>query len=127
MVDEAGRPYAVPVSFAVLSDRLCFHGGQGRKSAALAAHPEACLVAVTPPDFLRGGGPCADNFRYRSVLVEGRVDLLTDPEERVAALRAIVAKYDPAAAEEEFAPATLERTRVYALSMERLSTKEHEG
>lgn len=127
MVDVTGRPYVVPVSFAVRDGHVVFHGGEGRKAAALAGHRAACLSAVTPPDFVRGDAPCADGFRYRSVLVEGLVTPLQDPEERENALRAIVRKYDPDAAENRFEPGMLDRTLVYALSMDSVTTKEQTG
>jgi nitroimidazol reductase NimA-like FMN-containing flavoprotein (pyridoxamine 5'-phosphate oxidase superfamily) len=57
----------------------------------------------------------------RSVLVEGRATLLTDRDERDRALRAIVAKYDPNAADMPFAKHALAETLVYFVNIETLS------
>jgi nitroimidazol reductase NimA-like FMN-containing flavoprotein (pyridoxamine 5'-phosphate oxidase superfamily) len=119
------EPYVVPVSFAAVGNVIHFHGGEGRKSAALAARPRACLAVMTEPTFMKGEGPCADNWRYRSVLVTGPVRLLEDEQERVEALRAIVRKYDPGAAAAPFPPRDLARTLVYALEMETVTAKHH--
>jgi uncharacterized protein len=121
------EPYVVPVSFAAVGDIVYFHGGEGRKSAALAARPRACLAVTNEPAFIKGEGPCADNWRYRSVLVSGPVRLLEDEQERVAALRAIVRKYHPDAEVARFPPQTLARTLVYALDLETVTAKQHGG
>lgn len=125
MTDEADSPYVVPISFALRSDRILFHGGLGRKATALAVHPRAILAAVTSPELIRGDRLCSFNFRYRSVLASGPVELIEESDAREEALRAVVAKYDASAAKSAFASDTFARTLVYSLTVEELTTKEH--
>lgn len=138
MTESAG-PYVVPMNFAYKpgaggsSDaadaypaprRLYLHTGPGRKSRALAADPRVCIAMVADVTFDQGPSPCEDGFSYRSVLVEGRARLLEDQGEREAALREIVAKYDPDAAETPFDERPLAQTLVYEITIETLSYRE---
>jgi nitroimidazol reductase NimA-like FMN-containing flavoprotein (pyridoxamine 5'-phosphate oxidase superfamily) len=134
LVDDG--PYVVPMNFAYEdpSDRgggqgpgrgrIVFHSGAGRKSDALAKDPRVCLVVTVDTTLERGSSPCDDGFAYTSALVQGRAMLLETREDREAALRTIVAKYDPAAALLPFDEDDFERTLVYAIAIETLSYKE---
>jgi nitroimidazol reductase NimA-like FMN-containing flavoprotein (pyridoxamine 5'-phosphate oxidase superfamily) len=135
LVDH-GRPYVVPLNFAYVpgdtpakgagdgNGRLVFHTGPGRKTAALQAYARVCVVATADETFVQGVTPCKDGFGFRSVLVEGRATLVTDDVERDRALRAIVAKHDPAGCTKPFDPAVLTRTLVYAVEIETISYRE---
>jgi nitroimidazol reductase NimA-like FMN-containing flavoprotein (pyridoxamine 5'-phosphate oxidase superfamily) len=125
MVDEDG-PYVVPISFAPGDEIVYFHGGEGKKSAALARDPRVCLTVVSEADFLLGAQACKDNFRYSSVLVFGRARLLTDPAERNAGLRALVRKYHTTDPEAPLAQESFARTLVYAIESLRVTAKEND-
>jgi len=142
---SGARPYVVPMNFAYKPaaetaaapgpppkgagedspglGRLYLHTGDGRKSAALADNPRVCVAVAADAAFDQGATPCSDGFSFRSVLVEGRATLLKDEGERGRALRAIVAKYDPEAADMPFAEDALAETLVYAVEIETLSFK----
>jgi nitroimidazol reductase NimA-like FMN-containing flavoprotein (pyridoxamine 5'-phosphate oxidase superfamily) len=133
-----GSPYVVPLNFAYVAGdgasarsgrpepdgRVYFHTGEGRKTRALAADPRACLALTAAVGFEQGAGPCDDGFSYRSLLVWGRVRRLEDAAEREAALRAIVAKYDPEAAGTPFDEGVFSRTLLFELIIEATGYKE---
>jgi nitroimidazol reductase NimA-like FMN-containing flavoprotein (pyridoxamine 5'-phosphate oxidase superfamily) len=125
MIDGV-QPYSVPMNFAydAAAERLYFHTGPGRKSAALAEHHRVCVVVAADAAFDQGATPCSDGFTFRSVILEGSATLLGDRAEREAALRTIVAKYDPGAADMPFDGDILTQTLVYAVSAETISYKE---
>ena len=133
VVDKSG-PYVVPMNFAydpgdpsapgTAADRLLLHTGAGRKTAALAEDPRVCVALTADAAYKQGPAPCDDGFAFRAVLVEGRAILLEDAAEREAALRAIVAKYDPGAAGAPFDEAVLAETLVYAVVIESMSYKQ---
>ena len=88
--DEAGLPYSIPVSPAVLDGAVCFHSAKhGTKSKLLREHPDVCLVGV------RDVVPLPEEFatEYASTVVRGTIAEVTDEAERIAALRAIVERY----------------------------------
>jgi nitroimidazol reductase NimA-like FMN-containing flavoprotein (pyridoxamine 5'-phosphate oxidase superfamily) len=129
-VVEESRPYVVPMNFAYepatsgTTAHLYLHTGAGRKSAALANNPRICVTVAAETAFEQGPSPCKDGFSFRSVVVEGSAALLDDPAEREAALRAIVAKYDAAAAAAPFSQAALAKTLVYTVTIDALTYKE---
>lgn len=135
---DGARPYVVPMNFACEPGatptegpghdapdlgRLYLHTGEGRKSEALAGNPRVCVAIAAEAAFTQGASPCNDGFSFKSVLVEGRATLLADSDERDRALRAIVAKYDPDAADEPFGEDALAETLVYAVKIEALGYK----
>lgn len=136
MVDRAGgddstRPYVVPMNFAYESPsndasegRLLLHTGPGRKVDALSADPHVCVSVTAEEELKLGPTPCEDGYLYLSVLLEGRAVQLTDEPSRDAALRAIVAKYDPEAAGKPFEARIFAQTLLYAVEVETIGFKE---
>jgi nitroimidazol reductase NimA-like FMN-containing flavoprotein (pyridoxamine 5'-phosphate oxidase superfamily) len=128
-----GTPYVVPLNFAYVDKAhhgdgdskgrvgehcadpewgvLLFHTGPGRKTDAIVQDARVCLAVLAEAVFTQGELPCEDSYAYRSVLVEGRAMRITDDAERRWALRAIVLKYDPEAADKPFAEEVLEQVR----------------
>ncbi len=125
-VVDGGGPFVVPMNFAWVPagpgfGLIYLHTGPGRKSAALAIDPRICLAIAGGAAFQQGATPCQDGFAFHSVIVEGQATLLADPAERETGLRAIVSKYDPAAAAEPLDDRLLARTLVYRVAIETLS------
>ena len=89
-----GTAYGVPLSLASTDDKTWyFHcAPEGDKLDAIAAHPEVCLSAVTKCTPTVGPN---DGSQYRSAIAFGRAVLVTDVEEKVAALRAISERFLP--------------------------------
>jgi len=125
------RPYVTPMNFAYEppapgcpEGRLLMHTGPGRKVDALAVHPHVCVSVTAQEELHLGDTPCQDGYLYQSVILEGRASLLTDEVEREAALRAIVAKYDPDAVDKPFDPITFAQTLLYAVHVDVIGFKE---
>ena len=119
-------PYCVPLSFVFAGGAVYFHGRGVLKRALLAADPRACFVVGTGPEFLRGDGPCDDNFAYESVLVFGTARRVSDAAERERALRDIIGKYDPAVRGAAI-DGTLPKTVVWRLDIEAVTYKRHDS
>lgn len=137
MVETAG-PYVVPLNFVYvegpgapsapsatgLDGRIYFHSGEGRKSETLAADPRVCLALTAGVAFDQGDRPCADGFSYRSLLVWGQARRVEDQDGRETALRAIVAKYDPAADGTPFGEEDFAQTLIYEVIIEAAGYKQ---
>ena len=121
-VDEAGWPYAVPVNHAVVDGALIIHcATAGHKLANLAANPRISYCAVTAAETL----PLELATRYASVIVFGQAELLTDGEEKRAALRALGLRFageHPDAVDQEIAK-DLFHTAVLRIRIERATGK----
>ena len=92
-----GTAYGVPLSLASTDDKTWyFHcAPEGDKLDAIAAHPVVCLSAVTKCTPTVGPNDGSFTLQYRSALAFGRAVLVTDVEEKVAALRAISERFLP--------------------------------
>ncbi len=123
---EPEGPYVLPLNFAYAepAGTIYFHTGEGRKTAALAADPRVCLAVTAGAAFIRGDSPCRDGFSYRSLLVWGRARRIDGAAAREAALRAIVAKYDPDAAGRPFGDKDFAQTVLYEVTIEVASYKQ---
>ena len=84
-VNKAGEPCSVPVSPARLDNAIVFHCAvAGEKLDNLTANPSVCLSAVSRADILAEQYTMA----YDSAVFHGRAQIVTDPRQRRAALRA---------------------------------------
>ena len=87
-----GEGYGVPLSYALAGDSLYFHAAtEGRKLDCLRLHPRASFCVVGDTQIL----PEKFSTCYESVIAEGEVTEI-EGEEKLEALRALVAKYAPA-------------------------------
>jgi nitroimidazol reductase NimA-like FMN-containing flavoprotein (pyridoxamine 5'-phosphate oxidase superfamily) len=82
-----GRPYGVPVGYALGSDCLYIASGPGRKRANLEREPRVCLTVCE----------VATYDRWRSVVVEGHATPVEGMSDRAAAVAAFVAQRAPRA------------------------------
>ncbi len=89
---DDGYPYAVPVSYAYQDGKIYFHGaGSGHKIDSIARNNKVsfCVIdmnQVVLPEF---------TTYFRSVIVFGKIRILTDESERRAALEKIAVKFGP--------------------------------
>lgn len=91
-----GEPYVVPLSFVYHRDRVYFHCAcHGRKLDNIAANPRVCFQVDDEATILPGPRACNFTAHYFSAMVAGRARVVSDPDLRLDALRALAAKYDP--------------------------------
>lgn len=121
MVTEEG-PYAVPVSPVCLNNVLYFHSAfAGRKVEVLKRDPRVWISAFTDVH------AAIDKFTtyYESAMAWGNVRFVTEPDEKIAALRALCEKFTPMnmADFDRAVQASLPRTALYALPLDHISGK----
>jgi uncharacterized protein len=89
-------PYVVPVNHVYHQGKLYFHcAPTGRKLENIAANPRVCFQVDDEATLLPRGRACEFTAHYYSAMVAGTARLVNDPEERLTALRALMAKHDP--------------------------------
>jgi nitroimidazol reductase NimA-like FMN-containing flavoprotein (pyridoxamine 5'-phosphate oxidase superfamily) len=74
------RPYVVPIHFAYKAPHFFIYTNEGKKTEMIAANPNVCLQVE---DVVDGG-------EWRSVVISGTAERITDPVEREAALHLIM-------------------------------------
>ena len=92
-----GRPYGVPLSLVRTDERtFYFHCAlEGEKLDCIAANPHVALLAVTrcTPTFDQKKEEFT--LQYKSAMANGVAQIVTDREEKIAALRAISERFLP--------------------------------
>lgn len=83
-------PYGVPISYVYDDGKLYFHGmPQGHKIDAIKKHDKASFTVIETDQIV----PEEYTTYFRSVIVFGRVKIIEEPSEKVAALLKLVDKY----------------------------------
>ena len=129
---DGDEPYVVTLScgFDAIANRLCFHvAPAGRKLDIIARNPRACVTVIA--DLGYKTGECA--HPYRSVVMTGRMRMVTDLSEARAAMKTLIGHLE--AAEDADAiyrgnrldeDAALKRFRMLVFEIEETSAKEGE-
>jgi nitroimidazol reductase NimA-like FMN-containing flavoprotein (pyridoxamine 5'-phosphate oxidase superfamily) len=118
-------PYGVPMSYVYLDNRIYLHCAlEGKKLDLLRANNRVafCVVAEAEPK------PEKFSMKYQSAMVFGKIYQITDAEEKLQSLIALVEKYyrgDQAHIKrgKETAAASLEITAVLRIDIEHLTGK----
>jgi len=122
LLGDGDYPYAVPLSHVLVGDTLYFHGAvSGHKADAAARGGKASFCVVSQDEV----HPEALTTHFRSVIAFGRIRIVQDDAEKLAAIRALAQRFAPghAGAEEEIRT-TWSRMHLFALDMEHVTGKE---
>ncbi|MFP4472235.1 MAG: pyridoxamine 5'-phosphate oxidase family protein [Bacteroidota bacterium] len=96
MADENNLPYVVPMNFGLHEGNIYLHSAQtGLKINILKKNPAVC-VNFTTDHVLRWqseGMACSYSMKYRSMRAYGKVEFITDYDQKVEALNIIMRKY----------------------------------
>ncbi|MEI6888630.1 MAG: pyridoxamine 5'-phosphate oxidase family protein [Bacteroidales bacterium] len=120
MVDSGGNPYVIPMNFGFRDNILYMHGAQhGKKISILHQNPSVCVNFSTDHAlrYQNEDVACSWSMKYRSVLVYGKAVFITEPEEKIAALKIVMAQYK----EKEFTfnPPSIREVNVWKIVVEK--------
>ena len=121
-----GQPYVIPTLFARAGDMLYVHGSAAsRMLEALAEGIDVCVTVTLVDGLVLARSAFHHSMNYRSVVVLGRARLVTDPEEKRAALVAVVEHVVPGRSRDVRDPSELEllATSVLRLDLLEVSAK----
>jgi len=125
-----GLPYVIPTLYARSADRLYLHGsGASRTLKTLSQGIDVCATITLVDGYVLARSAFHHSMNYRSVVVLGRARLVTEPEERLQALRTLTNHLVPHRWEELREPNDLElkQTMVLVLPLEEVSAKVRTG
>ena len=121
MTRPDGTPYGLPLSLARTDDKtFYFHCAlEGEKLDCIAHHPTVFLSAVSLCAPTVGPKDGSFTLQYKSATAIGNAELVTDREEKIAAMRAICMRFLPRhmAAFDEAIGRSLERTAVVRITL----------
>ena len=82
-----GNPVVIPTGYARVDDKLYVHGSQAsRMLRTLAEGIDACVTVTIVDGLVLARSAFHHSINYRSVVVFGRAQVVTDSEEKLAAL-----------------------------------------
>lgn len=93
VMDFNKRPYGVPMSFIYDGGKfIYFHCAlSGRKIDCIKHNPNVCFTIIDKDEI----HPEEFTTYFRSVIVEGKISILTEKQKMIEALRLLSSKYSP--------------------------------
>jgi nitroimidazol reductase NimA-like FMN-containing flavoprotein (pyridoxamine 5'-phosphate oxidase superfamily) len=128
--DRDGQPFVIPTSYARLGDEIVLHGSVlSRLLGTLAGGLPVCFTVTLLDGLALARSAFHHSMNYRSVVVVGEARPVRDPEQKLAALRAMVDHIAPGRAAEIRGPNAQElaATEVAALPLNEASAKVRTG
>lgn len=122
LVDQQGKPYAVPLSFVLSDDIIYIHGAtEGAKLRILEQNTNAVFTCVGRTNIL----PEQFSTEYESAIAYGLASIVTDIQEKRRALLLLAMKYSPEfdIQAKAYVDRALDHTAVIAISIESLTAK----
>lgn len=119
-----GAPVALPTVHARLGDRLYVHGSSGGRFSQLDGQPVGVTVTLFDALVL-GRSWMHHSMAFRSVVVHGTARVVTDPGERLEAMRGLIDHIAPGRTADSREPTRKElaQTAILALDLEQVSLK----
>ena len=92
LLGDGGYPYAVPISYVFSEGKLYFHSAlSGHKVDAIRSCDRASFCVVAQDDVK----PALYTTFFRSVIAFGRIHIVDDEAEKLAAARLLGNRYNP--------------------------------
>ena len=127
---EPDGPYIVPLNFGIESSQegqmvLYFHGASaGKKGELMQKNPCVGFEMDTGHGLVPGAQACSCSFLYQSVIGKGKIEAISNSEEKKHGLTVLMKHYMPEK-EWDFPSAMVEKTAVFRLDVTEWSCKEH--
>ena len=125
-----GQPYVIPTIYARIEDRLYIHGSAASRMLRMIGGRMPVCVTVTLLDGLvLARSTFHHSMNYRSVIILGEAAEVTDPDEKMTALKAIVDHVMVGRWEDvrQPSPQELKATSVIRVPLEEVSAKIRTG
>ncbi len=125
-----GRPWVIPTIHARIDDVLYLHGAVANHMLReISGGIEACVTITLVDALVLARSAFHHSMNYRSVMVFGRATIVDDPDEKWAALHALVEHVVPGRMAEARPPsdAELRKTAVLRLPISEASAKVRTG
>ncbi|MFG2003655.1 pyridoxamine 5'-phosphate oxidase family protein [Spirillospora sp. NPDC048911] len=124
-----GSPRVIPTGYGRAGDTLFVHGSTGAQSLIAGQGQEICVTVTHLDGLVLARSLFHHSVNYRSAIIYGAPRLVTDPDEKLAGLRAVTEQLAPGQWDVARKPTRKELagTTVLALSLEEASVKVRTG
>ncbi len=124
------QPYVIPTNYVRRGDEIVLHGSPAsRMLRALASGGDVCVTVTLVDGLVLARSAFHHSVNYRSVVIFGKVREVSDPAEKLDALRCFTNHVVPGRWDEVRHPTAqeLEATEVLALPLTEVSAKVRQG
>ncbi|MDE1888800.1 MAG: pyridoxamine 5'-phosphate oxidase family protein [Planctomycetota bacterium] len=121
-----GIPYITPVNFTYdrEASKIFLHcANEGRKLDNIRINQNVCFEVEEVTNVLVKQPTCASSVAYRSVILFGRIKILTDLNAKNEALQKLADKYAPLNPKVPFTDAMLNKTNVLEIEIKEMTAK----
>jgi hypothetical protein len=125
-----GQPYVIPTMFARVGDAIYFHGSAAsRMLRGLSGGLAVCVTVTLIDGLVLARSVFNHSMNYRSVVALGTATLVSEAEEKIAALRAFTEKILPGRWDDARQPneKELKATSILRLALSEVSSKMRTG
>lgn len=125
-----GQPFVVPTGYVRRGDRIYVHGSAAsRMMRTTTADVDVCVTVTLVDGFVLARSAFHHSMNYRSVVVLGKARPVTDPDEKMEALRCFTNHIVAGRWEEvrQPTPQEMKATSVLALALDEVSAKVRTG
>ncbi|MBZ5600767.1 MAG: pyridoxamine 5'-phosphate oxidase family protein [Acidobacteriia bacterium] len=125
-----GQPFVIPTGYARSGERIYIHGSAAsRMLRTLDAGVDVCVTVTLLDGLVLARSGFHHSMNYRSVVVLGKARLVTDPQEKIVALRCFTNHIVPGRWDTIRPPTEqeLKATSVLALELSEVSAKMRSG
>jgi uncharacterized protein len=124
-----GFPVVLPTGYGRIGDTLYLHGSSGNRSLLMAPGQQVCVTITLLDGLVCARAVFHHSMNYRSAVIFGQARLVTEAEEKLAALRAVTDHLVPDrwAHAREPTRKELAATAVLALPLDEASVKVRSG
>lgn len=124
-----GAPTVIPTGYGRVGDTLFVHGSTANRGLRGALESEICVTVTHLDGLVLARSIFHHSMNYRSAVIYGTPRVIDDPEEKLAALRAISERLAPGQWGVVRPPSRKElaATTVLAVSLDEASVKERQG
>ena len=118
------QPYVLPFNYGFLNGLIYIHSAKkGLKLDVLAKNPKVSFNVVTDVQLLPADQPKDCSVAYSSVVGFGKVRMIKDPVEKLAALEAIMMQYYPKSDAWKYPDKVVAACTVWCIEIEHLTGK----
>jgi uncharacterized protein len=124
------KPFVIPTGYARAGDKLFIHGSQAsRMLRTLGQGIDVCVTVTLIDGLVLARSAFHHSMNYRSVVVFGNAKVVDDPDEKIAALRALSEHMIPGRWDDVREPSEheMQQTTVLSLPLTEASAKVRTG
>ncbi len=128
------KPYSLPINFVTLNGDIYFHGSKkGKKMDMIKENSFASFSIVKDHGFIPSyfstakEDACPASHLFQSLIIDGEIKLISDYDEKVDALQALMEKFQPEGKHKHLSDKSMYEKMINATQMFKLVPNEIKG